>query len=126
MRFYPSRFTPIIAICIVCLFTSFAQGQNNWIGGDGVWNNSSLWSAGVPTISDDVRVDNSNAVSSLVRIGFSDPNAEAGTLLIDSDDQVRVEVGRTLSIGQTLTSNGTLHLDGVNNVAAVLFGNGGR
>ncbi len=126
MRFYPSRFTPIIAICIACLFTSFAQGQNNWIGGDGVWNNSSLWSAGVPTISDDVRVDNSNAVSSLVRIGFSDPNAEAGTLLIDSDDQVRVEVGRTLSIAQTLTSNGTLHLDGVNNVAGILFGNGGQ
>jgi hypothetical protein len=81
---------------------AFAQ-NDNWLGGAGNWSDASKWSAGVPTASSSVFIDNGKAGASPVAL---DINGSAANLTIDSDDSLSFNNGFSLSFGSS--SGGTI------------------
>src|SRR6202162_6398166 len=75
------RAAVLLAACLTPIL-AFAQ-NDNWLGGAGNWSNASKWSAGVPTASSSVFIDNGKAGASPVAL---DVNGSAANLTIDSDD----------------------------------------
>src|SRR5712692_6843659 len=95
-------FTPILA---------FAQ-TDLWLGGSGNWSDPSKWSAGVPTATSNVSIDNGKAGASPVAL---DINGSAANLTIDSDDSLSFNNGVSLSIGTagagTINNGGHLNMN---------------
>jgi hypothetical protein len=94
--------TPILAL---------AQ-NDNWLGGAGNWSDPSKWSAGVPTASSNVFIDNGKAGASPVAL---DVNGSAANLTIDADDSLSFNNGFSLSFGSssggTITNAGHLNIN---------------
>src|SRR6266851_9729766 len=77
----------VVVLLAACLSPSLAFAQtDNWKGGTGKWSDSTKWSAGVPSSSSNVLIDNGNGVASSVTIDFN--GAQSGNLTIDSDDSL--------------------------------------
>jgi hypothetical protein len=96
-----------------------AQTVDNWLGGTGNWNNAASWSAGVPNGGNfDVRIDNGNAVASMVTMNI---NPTVGRLAVDAND--------TLSIANAVTfflaAGGFPGAGAVVNNGSILFNNAG-
>jgi hypothetical protein len=109
-----SRKTTVrVAVLLAAFLTpilAFAQ-SDIWLGGTGNWSNASKWSAGVPTASSNVFIDNGKAGASPVAL---DVNGSAANLTIDSDDSLSFNNGFSLSFGSS--SGGTINNAGHLNI----------
>jgi hypothetical protein len=89
----------IVVLLASCLFPALARAQSDiWLGGAGNWSDPSKWSAGVPTGTSSVFIDNGKAGASPVVL---DINGLATNLTVDSDDSLSLNNGVSLSIGAT-------------------------
>jgi hypothetical protein len=101
---------PVFALLCACLLTcssAFAQ-TDVWLGGTGNWSDGSKWSAGVPTATSNVLIDNGNGIVSAVTVngGFVCNN-----LTIDAEDSLTITSGNTLTInGTTITNAGQINV----------------
>jgi len=102
-----------VAVLLAAFLTPIlAVAQSDiWLGGTGNWSNASKWSAGVPTASSNVFIDNGKAGASLVAL---DVNGSAANLTIDSDDSLSFNNGFSLSFGSS--SGGTIQNAGHLNI----------
>src|ERR1700674_3282245 len=103
------RVAVLLAACLTPIL-AFAQ-SDLWLGGTGNWSNASKWSAGVPTASSTVFIDNGKAGASPVAL---DINGSAANLTIDSDDSLSFNNGFSLSFGSS--SGGTINNAGHLNI----------
>jgi hypothetical protein len=106
------RLGPLSIIFLAaCLFPALALAQNdNWLGGAGLWSDASKWSAGVPTSSNNVFIDNGKAGASSVTINFN--GAQAGNLTIDSDDSLTIVDPSIFTVfGPTIANAGTFSMN---------------
>jgi hypothetical protein len=106
------RFGPLSIIFLAaCLFPARAIAQNdNWLGGSGFWSDASKWSAGVPTSSNSVFIDNAKAGASSVTINYN--GAQAGSLTIDSDDSLTIVDPSIFTVfGPTIANAGTFSMN---------------
>jgi hypothetical protein len=99
-------------------FHPLAITNDVWKGGTGNWSNASMWSAGVPTSSNNVLIDNGNPAVSTVNLDIN--KAPFNTLTIDSDDTLHVNSGIVLTVsGNDVSNAGTL-----SNVGTISMSNG--
>jgi hypothetical protein len=126
------RFGPLSIIFLAaCLFPARALAQNdNWLGGTGLWSDASKWSAGVPTGSNSVFIDNAKAGASSVTINYN--GAQTGNLTIDSDDSLTVVDPSIFTVfGPTIANAGTFSMNATSgaildiNGSVTLKGSGG-
>jgi hypothetical protein len=106
------RLGPLAIIFLAaCLFPALALAQNdNWLGGTGLWSDASKWSAGVPTSSNSVFIDNAKAGASSVTINYN--GAQAGSLTIDSDDSLTIVDPAIFTVfGPTIANGGTFSMN---------------
>ncbi len=101
-----------------------AHGQcgTTWTGpaSGGLWNQAADWSAGVPTTSTNVCIDNGNAQKSAVTLNIA--GAEAANLTIDGGDSLSFNNGVSLTInGSTLSNAGSLSLGSSGNVTELII-----
>ncbi len=63
-------FRRIVVLLTAGLFALPLLGQTNdaWLGGTGNWSDGSKWSAGVPTASSNVFIDNGSGTASAVTV----------------------------------------------------------
>lgn len=101
----------------ICFFPTVSLAQTDvWLGGNGNWSDGTKWSAGVPTATSDVFIDNGNAKSSVVTVDIA--NAACHTLTIDSDDNLGIQPSMTLTVnGTSIANSGTFEINGVLSVA---------
>jgi hypothetical protein len=94
----------IIVLLTAGLFALPLLGQTNdaWLGGTGNWSDGSKWSAGVPTASSNVFIDNGSGTASAVTV---DVAASCNNLTIDSDDSLTIPSGITLTVNGTTIGN---------------------
>lgn len=93
----------------LCGTVPAAFAQDNWKGGAGNWNDSTKWTAGVPTSSSNVFVDHANPSASSVTVS---DNEQSGNLTIDSDDSVTVLTNAIFTVsGPTIANAGTLAIN---------------
>ncbi len=88
---------------LVGMVPAAAFGQMDvWLGGAGNWSDATKWSAGVPTATSNVFIDNGNGVASAVTVngGFACNN-----LTIDANDSLTITSGNTLTINGTSIAN---------------------
>jgi hypothetical protein len=106
------------AILSVCLIPTVTHAQNDkWLGGTGNWSDASKWSAGVPTASSNVLIDNGNGKASMVTIDIA--SAACGNLTVDSDDSLTIPSGMTLTVnGASIVNNGAINDNGTVNIAS--------
>jgi hypothetical protein len=138
---------------VVSLFPSRSLGQTDvWLGGAGNWSDASKWSAGVPTSTSNVFIDNGNGPASVTvsggyqcnnltidadavltisgRPGFSYLDisgtsvANAGKIVIDDTNG---DAWINIAVGQnaTLSGGGTVTLNDTTGGAAALIRGGG-
>jgi len=96
--------------------------QNNWIGGDGDWEDANNWSNGLPNSSDNILIDDALETNSTAHL--NDDFLLTGDLHVDHGDTLIIEKGATLTHDNTLNASiinegkikiyGTLaHLDSI-------------
>lgn len=138
---------------VVSLFPSRSLGQTDvWLGGTGNWSDASKWSAGVPTSTSNVFIDNGNGPASVTVSGGYQCNnltvdadavltisgqpgfsyldisgtsvANAGTIVIDDTNG---DAWINIAVGQnaTLSGGGTVTLNDTTGGAAALIRGGG-
>jgi hypothetical protein len=97
----------VAVLLAACLSPILALAQTDaWKGGTGNWNDSTKWSAGVPTSTSNVFIDNGNPSASAVTVSDVE---QSGNLTIDSDDSVSVLSNALLTVsGPTISNAGTL------------------
>ncbi len=121
-------------ICLVTLFSASALTQTTdvWLGGTGNWSNPLKWSAGVPTASSNVFIDNGNGTASAVTVDVG--SAACNNLTVDSDDSLTIPSGSVLTVnGTSIVNNGKINItdypsNAVLNIAAgrnVMLSGGG-
>lgn len=102
-------------------FAPAALAQTDvWLGGTGNWSDASKWSAGVPTSTSNVFIDNGNGTASVVTVngGF-----QCNNLTIDTDDALMIPGGGNLSVfGTSIANAGKIVLDDTNGVAQLGIG----
>src|SRR6266478_5974518 len=100
-----------VAVLTACLSPILAVAQNdNWLGGTGFWSDASKWSAGVPTSSNSVFIDNAKAGASLVTINYS--GARCANLTVDSDDSLTIVDPTIFTVfGPTIANAGALSMN---------------
>jgi hypothetical protein len=103
----PQAFSFLVLLAVSLLVPATAFGQTDvWLGGAGSWSNGSKWSAGVPTSSANVLIDNGNGAASPVTIDFN--GAQSGNLTIDSDDSLTIVDPSIFTVfGPTIANAGT-------------------
>ncbi len=101
----------VAVLLAACLSPILAFAQNDiWKGGTGKWSDSTKWSAGVPSSSSNVLIDNGNGVASSVTIDFN--GAQSGNLTIDSDDSVTIVDPSIFTVfGPTIANAGTFSMN---------------
>jgi hypothetical protein len=119
-----SRKTTVrVAVLMAAFLTpilAFAQ-NDNWLGGTGFWSNASKWSAGVPTSSNSVFIDNGKAGASPVTINYN--GAQCGNLTVDSDDSLTLVDGTIFTLhGPTISNAGNIFLNSVSSNLYFDFG----
>jgi hypothetical protein len=93
----------VAVLLAACLFPALARAQNDiWLGGAGNWSDPGKWSAGVPTATSNVFIDNGNGVASAVTV---DGGFACNNLTIDADDSLTITSGNTLTINGTSIAN---------------------
>jgi hypothetical protein len=112
-------------LTLVGIVPAEAFGQMDvWLGGAGNWSNPSKWSAGVPTATSNVLIDNGKVVASPVAL---DINGAATNLTIDSDDSLSFNNGVSLSIGAsgvgTISNGGHLNINSTGTSTALIVAN---
>src|SRR5215467_10171301 len=83
-----------------------------WLGGAGNWSDASKWSAGVPTSTSNVFIDNGKSTASVVTVngGFN-----CATLTIDASDTLIIPGGGNLGIlGKSIANAGKIVIDDTN------------
>jgi hypothetical protein len=115
--------TPVrIAVLLtVGLTTLFAHAQTDtWKGGTGNWSDATKWSAGVPTASSNVVIDNGKASAVTVDGGFNCNN-----LTIDASSSLTIPGGDNLTVNGTSIANaGKIIIDDTAGVAALAIAAG--
>jgi hypothetical protein len=103
---------------LVGMVPAAAFGQMDvWLGGAGTWSDATKWSAGVPTATSNVFIDNGKAVASVVTVngGF-----DCNNLTISAGDSLTITGGNTLTINGTSIANaGKIIIDDSTGVAAL-------
>jgi hypothetical protein len=99
----------VVVLVAACLSPIQAVGQSDiWLGGAGNWSDASKWSAGVPTATSNVVIDNGNGVASAVTV---DGGFVCNNLTIDADDSLTIPSGSTLTInGTSITNKGKINV----------------
>jgi hypothetical protein len=100
----------VIALFLtVSLFSMPASAQtDNWLGGTGNWSDPSKWSAGVPTATSNVFIDNGNGQASVVTV---DGGFQCNNLTIDADDTLTIQGGAALVInGSAIANRGKINV----------------
>src|ERR1700690_2394366 len=100
------------------LFPTRALGQSDiWLGGAGNWSDSGSWSAGVPTSTSIVFIDNGNPKKSVVTVngGYS-----CNSLTLDANDSLNVPGGGALAIyGTSIANSGQIVVDDASGFASL-------
>jgi hypothetical protein len=101
----------VVVLLAACLSPIFAVAQTDtWLGGNGNWNNGSMWSAGVPTSTSNAFIDKGNTKASAVTISDVEQSAN---ITIDSDDSLTLANGSLLTVyGPTISNAGAFLLSG--------------
>ena len=90
---------------------------DTWKGGAGNWNDSTKWSAGIPTSASNVFIDNGNPLASAVTVSDGEQCAD---LTIDSDDSVTLVSNGILNVfGPTISNAGTLSIAATSSQASL-------
>jgi hypothetical protein len=98
----------ITLLVTTCGLVPRVFGQDNWKGGAGNWNDSTKWTAGVPTSTSNVFIDHGLAGASSVTVSDGE---QSGNLTIDSDDSVTVLSNAILKVfGSTISNAGALSI----------------
>src|SRR5260370_33411000 len=97
-----------VAVLTACLSPILAVAQNdNWLGGTGLRSDASKWSAGMPTSSNSVFIDNDKTGAAPVTINYN--GAQCGNLTIDSDDSLTLTDTTIFTVfGPTVSNSGVL------------------
>lgn len=99
-----------LTFAVACTLASFAHADvidNTWLGGSGSWNDPTKWSAGV--VPNNNAADTFRVVVPSGTVTFSAPSGDG--IVIDA---MSVHSGaRVQSSGRPITTNQSLHLDGV-------------
>jgi hypothetical protein len=99
-----------------------ASAQDVWKGGAGNWSNGTEWSAGVPTSTSNVEIDNGNALVSPVTM---DIQGQANNLTIHSDDSLSFNNSTNLTVnGSSISNAGTISLNSTGSLTYLLIANG--
>src|SRR5260370_26310085 len=107
IRLNVQRFCFTLFFCMGAIVQAAFGQRDNWLGGTGNWTDGSKWSAGVPTGTSNVFVDNGKAGASAVTVDTNP--AQCNNLTIDGDDSLTVANGQVLYVGGSAVSNsGTL------------------
>jgi len=116
----PILLTVLLAACLSPLL-AVAQ-TDTWLGGAGNWSNSAKWSAGVPTSTSNVLIDNGNPLASPVTM---DVQGQANNLTIDSDDSLSFNNGSNLSVnGSSISNSGSISLNSAGSLTYLFIANG--
>ncbi len=101
----------VVVLLAACLYPSLAFAQtDNWLGGTGFWSDASKWSAGVPTSSKNVFIDNGKSGASPVTINYN--GAQCGNLTVDGDDSLIMVDGTIFTLyGPTISNSGNIFLN---------------
>ena len=117
------RAVALLALIILCLasISAFGQCGTSWKGpsSGGVWSQASDWTAGVPTASTNVCIDNGNPQHSAVILDIA--GAQAANLTIDSNDGLSFNNGTSLTIhGNSIANVGNLTLNSVGSITELV------
>jgi hypothetical protein len=96
----------LLFVCVLACSSAFAQ-TDVWVGGAGNWSDPSKWSAGLPTATSNVFIDNGNAAASAVTV---DGGYVCNNLTIDANDTLTITSGNTLTINGTGRCSGRARL----------------
>jgi hypothetical protein len=95
--------------------------QDNWLGGAGNWSVGAKWSAGVPTSSSNVFIDNGHTGASPVTLDIG--GAAANNITIDSDDSLSFNNNTTLTVsGTTISNAGSISVNSAGNFTELIIG----
>src|SRR5208282_5049593 len=100
----------IVALLAVCLTPILTCAQTDiWFGGTGTWSTASMWSAGLPTSTNNVLINNGNGPAS-VTINYN--GAQSGSLTVDGDASLIMVGGTIFTLyGPTISNSGNIFLD---------------
>jgi hypothetical protein len=113
-----SRIAVLLAACLTPIL-AVAQ-TDTWKGGSGNWSDASKWSAGVPTASSNVVIDNGKVSAVTVDGGFSCNN-----LTIDASSSLTIPGGDSLTVNGTSIANaGKIIIDDTAAAAALAIAAG--
>ena len=117
--------TTLLVLALSCLVSlpAFGQCDTTWIGvaSGGLWNQAAGWSAGVPTSTTNVCIDNGNGQASAVVLNIS--GAQAANLTIDANDSLNFNNATTLTINGTDINNaGQINLNSTGSFAQLIIG----
>jgi hypothetical protein len=107
----------VLTLVLVAGMTSPAFAgldQNNWIGGDGNWEDGNNWSDGLPNSNDDILIDNGDGANSVAHL--NDDFLLTGDLHVDDGDTLIIEKDATL------THDNTLNFSIINEGTIMIYG----
>jgi hypothetical protein len=100
---------------------SFAQ-TDSWNGGSGTWSTGTKWSAGVPTSTSNVFIDNGKAIASPVTL---DVGGQANNFTLDSNDSLFFNNNTSLTInGSSVANSGNISLNSTGSLTFLFIANG--
>lgn len=105
-------------LCGCSLWPAAVSAQTNaWKGGAGNWSDSTKWTAGVPSSTSNVLIDNGNAVASAITMSSG---AQSANLTIDSDDSLTMVDGALFYLyGPTVSNAGTFAITSISSGAVL-------
>ncbi len=111
----------IVVLLAVCLTPILICAQTDiWLGGTGYWSTGSMWSAGVPTSTSNVLINNGNGPAS-VTLNYN--GAQCGSLTVDGDASLTMVDGTIFTLyGPTISNSGSIFLDSVSSNLDFDFG----
>jgi hypothetical protein len=95
--------------------------NDNWLGGAGNWSTGTMWSAGVPTSSSNVFIDNGLPAASTVTLDIG--GAAANNVTISSGDSLSFSNNTNLTVsGTTISNAGSISLNSAGNFTELIIG----
>jgi len=112
------RLAQLLVVALPFFLAGRALCQTDvWLGGSGNWSDSTKWSAGVPTSTSIVLIDNGNGPAAVtVNGGYT-----CSTLTVDADASVSIPPGGSLTFyGTSISNSGLITLtDGAGGYASL-------
>ena len=100
---------PCAFLTMVVPVSAFGQ-TDSWLGGAGIWSDSTKWSAGVPGSTSNVFIDHGVAGASSVTLNYN--GAQCANLTIDNDDSLTMVDGTIFTLfGPAVTNAGNVLLN---------------